>query len=300
MTEEQKGQQELDELLNVLDLERIENNIYRGIGPQVKPQRVFGGQVAGQALVAAGRTTDSSRKVHSLHGYFVRPGDSRKPIVYEVEPIRDGRSFSVRRVSAIQDGKTIFFMSVSFHVGEEGLEHAEPMPKDVPNPRDLPPLSTHAEKIPNWIDIWPSVPGPIDMRYVGSSGFVPSGQRPPSLEQRVWMRADGKLPDDQLLHVCILTYVSDLTLLDSVLNRHGQVWGAEGYGGTSLDHALWFHRHFRADEWFLYDSMSPSAASGRGLARGQFFTENGDHIATAVQEGLLRRAPQGWRNVNKA
>ncbi|GAA4896227.1 acyl-CoA thioesterase-2 [Stackebrandtia albiflava] len=286
------GQAAVDELLRVLDLEQIDVNLFRGVGPRVSPQRVFGGQVAGQALVAAGRTVDPDRSVHSLHGYFVRPGDSTKPIVYQVERIRDGRSFSVRRTQAFQGGQQIFFMSASFHIGEEGLEHNAPAPSDVPPPEEVPTLPERLAAHPDRLGIWSRTARPIDVRYIGESGFAASGERPPSSQQRVWMRAAGDLPDDPLLHVCVLTYASDLTLLDTVLNQHGQVWGPGGYLGTSLDHALWFHRPFRADEWFLYDSESPSAARGRGLATGQFFTADGVHIASAVQEGLLRRTPQ--------
>ncbi|MGH8791124.1 MAG: acyl-CoA thioesterase, partial [Stackebrandtia sp.] len=211
--------------------------------------------------------------------------------VYQVENIRDGRSFSVRRTQAFQNGKQIFFMSASFHIGEDGLEHGEPAPMEVPAPAEVPTLSERLAAHPDRLGIWTRTPRPIDVRYIGESGFSAMGERPAQPEQRVWMRADGKLPDDPLLHVCVLTYASDLTLLDTVLNQHGQVWGAGGYLGTSLDHALWFHRPFRADEWFLYDSESPSAADGRGLATGRFFTADGVHIASAVQEGLLRRAP---------
>jgi acyl-CoA thioesterase-2 len=285
------GQSAVDELLNVLDLEAIEVNIFRGIGPRVSPQRVFGGQVAGQALVAAGRTVEGDRRVHSLHGYFVRPGDSTKPIVYEVDRIRDGRSFSVRRVVAVQNGHTIFFMSASFHTGEDGLEHSEAEPADVPEPTSVPNLAASLADHPDRLEVWGRVPRPIDVRYVGESGYAVHGEREAGNQQRVWMRVDGKLPDDPLLHVCVLTYASDLTLLDTVLNRHGEVWGAGGYLGTSLDHAMWFHRPFRADEWFLFDSTSPSASAGRGLATGQFYTADGRHIASAVQEGLLRAMP---------
>lgn len=291
MTRILTGQAAVDELLHVLDLERIEVNIFRGIGPQVSTPRVFGGQVAGQALIAAGRTVDEDRSVHSLHGYFVRPGDATKPIVYQVERIRDGRSFSVRRTTALQNGQLIFFMSASFHIGEQGLDHAEPSPLKVPEPEDVPTLAQRLADHPDRLGIWSRTARPIDVRYVGESGFTASGERPPAHEQRVWMRAAGRLPDDPLIHVCVLTYASDLTLLDTVLNEHGKVWGPGGYQGASLDHALWFHRPFRADEWFLYDSRSPSAAAGRGLATGMFFTREGTHIGTAVQEGLLRPMP---------
>ncbi len=292
MVEVLVGQDAVDSLLGVLDLEEIDKGLFRGPRAEVGLQRVFGGQVAGQALVAAGRTVPADRRVHSLHGYFVRPGDSKKPIVYQVENIRDGRSFSVRRTVALQGGQTIFFMSASFHTGEAGLEHAEPAPNGLAAPEDIPPLGEQLKAHPDRLGIWARVPRPIDVRYAGGgSGFSASGERPAQEHQRVWMKTDGRLPDDPLIHVCVLTYASDLTLLDSVLSRHGAVWGPGGYLGTSLDHALWFHRPFRFDDWILYDTMSPSAADGRGLAQGRFFDTAGAHVASATQEGLLRQTP---------
>jgi acyl-CoA thioesterase-2 len=274
----------------VLDLEELGGgDRYRGESPTVGPQRVFGGQVAAQALVAAGRTVDPSRTVHSLHGYFVRPGDPAVPITYQVENIRDGRSFSVRRSVATQHGETIFFMSASFHRQEEGLDHRTPAPPQVPEPEDVPTMAERLARYPERLGIWAVIPRPIDVRYVGEPGWVRPGDRPAEPRQRVWMRVDGKLPDDPLLHACLLTYASDLTLLDSVLNTHGEVWGPGGFVGASLDHALWLHRPFRADEWFLYDCWSPSASGGRGLASGQVFDRGGRLIASATQEGLLRR-----------
>ncbi|MEV0560031.1 acyl-CoA thioesterase II [Dactylosporangium sp. NPDC050588] len=289
MDEHATGQAAVDALVRLLDLEALGDDRFLGMSPPVGPQRVFGGQVAGQALVAAGRTVDPERQVHSLHGYFVRPGDPAEPITYAVENIRDGRSFSVRRSVAKQHGKVIFFMSASFHVPEDGLDHQEAAPADVPPPEEVPTMAERLAKYPERAGIWSMIQRPIDVRYVGEPGWVRPGDRPASPTQRVWMRLDGKLPDDPLLHACALTFASDLTLLDSVLAVHGAVWGPGGYGGASLDHALWFHRGFRADEWFLYDSISPSASDARGLANGRMFTRDGRHIATAVQEGLLRR-----------
>jgi acyl-CoA thioesterase-2 len=282
------GQQAVDALLRLLDLEHIDDMTFRGNSPPVGPQRVFGGQVAGQALVAAGRTVDPARTVHSLHGYFVRPGDPTEPITYTVENIRDGRSFSVRRSVAVQHGQTIFFMSASFHRAEQALDHQEPAPADVPPPDEVPTMADRLAPYPERLSIWSLIPRPMDVRYVGEPGWVPPGDRQADPRQRVWMRIDGKLPDDPLIHACVLTFCSDLTLLDSVLSWHGAVWGPGGVVGASLDHALWFHRAFRADEWFLYDSWSPSASGARGLAMGRMFTTEGRHIATAVQEGLLR------------
>jgi len=274
----------LARLLALLDLEKIEENIFRGVSPAHSPVRVFGGQVAGQALVAAGRTVPEERKVHSLHAYFIRGGDPSVPIVYEVDRIRDGRSFTTRRVVAIQHGKAIFSMSASFQKQEPGIEHAEAMP-EVPAPETLPTLMERAEGYAIGAH---ARPRPIDIRYVNEPPWVTreTGERPG--RNQVWMRADGKLPDQQLLHVCMLTYASDMTLLDSVLASHGVYWDTDKVLGASLDHALWFHRPFRADEWFLYDSTSPSASGARGLATGRFFAQDGTHIATVVQEGLLR------------
>jgi acyl-CoA thioesterase II len=281
------GQPVLDRLVALLDLERIEENIFRGVSPAQSPTRVFGGQVAGQALIAAGRTVPAERRVHSLHAYFIRAGDPSIPIVYEVDRIRDGRSFTTRRITAIQRGKAIFALSASFQVDEPGMEHGESMP-DVPAPEDLPTYGEQVGRDPEYIGRLAVLPRPIDIRYVSEPAWLSRRSGPRAAHNQVWMRADGKLPDDQLLHVCVLTYCSDMTLLDAVLARHGVYWGADEVQGASLDHALWFHRPFRADEWFLYDCVSPSASNARGLATGRFFTRAGSHIATVVQEGLLR------------
>ncbi|WIY07154.1 acyl-CoA thioesterase II [Amycolatopsis mongoliensis] len=279
------GQPVLDRLIALLDLEKIEENIFRGVSPAHSPVRVFGGQVAGQALVAAGRTVPEERRVHSLHAYFIRGGDPSVPIIYEVDRIRDGRSFTTRRVVAIQHGKAIFSLSASFQKDEPGIEHAEAMPEGVPAPETLPTLMERAEGYAIGAH---SRPRPIDLRYVNDPPWVTRQTGAPPARNQVWMRADGKLPDQQLLHVCVLTYASDMTLLDSVLARHGVYWDTDKVLGASLDHALWFHRPFRADEWFLYDSASPTASGARGLATGRFFGADGTLIATVVQEGLLR------------
>jgi acyl-CoA thioesterase-2 len=283
------GQAAVDALVELLDLRQVAENRYEGLSPPVGPQRLYGGQVAAQALVAAGRTVDPSRLVHSLHSYFVRPGELAEPVTYAVEAIRDGRSFSVRRCTAYQDDRPIFLMSASFHRAETGLDHHAPAPADVPPPDELPTMGERLAKYPDRLGIWRLLPQPLDVRYVGEPGWVAPGDRPAELHQRVWMRIDGTLPDDPLLHACTLTFASDLTLLDSVLSVHGEVWGPGGIVGASLDHALWFHRPFRSDDWFLYDCWSPSAAGARGLATGRMFTADGRHIASAVQEGLLRR-----------
>jgi acyl-CoA thioesterase-2 len=283
-----RGQPAVDRLLKLLDLEQLEVGYFRGVSPEVSLQRVFGGQVAGQALVAASRTVSVERSVHSLHGYFIRAGDPAVPILYTVEPVRDGRSFTTRRVTAIQHGRAIFFMSASFQVTEEGFSHQSELPDDVPPPEELEPVWEVVRKNLPPDAPWNVMDHPIDLRYVGVPGWVQPGDRPKSDRQQVWMRIDGKLPDDQALHACALTYASDLTLLDSTLAVHGKTWAE--VSSASLDHAVWFHRPFRADEWFLYDCSSPSTSGGRGLASGRFFSADGTHIATVLQEGLIRPA----------
>jgi acyl-CoA thioesterase-2 len=281
------GQPILDRLVALLDLETIEDNIFRGVSPAGRPVRVFGGQVAGQALVAAGRTVPPERHVHSLHAYFIRAGDPSIPIVYEVDRIRDGRSFTTRRVVAIQHGKAIFSLSASFQIAETGIEHAEPMP-EVPQPESLPTYREQVALAGDKLGPYRSMPRPIDIRYVSEPPWISRETGPREARNQVWMRADGRLPDDPLLHVCVLAYASDITLLDAPLARHGVYWWTDKVNGASLDHAMWFHRPFRADEWFLYDCSSPSASGGRGLATGRVFAQDGSLIATVVQEGLLR------------
>ena len=280
------GQSVVDHLVALLDLEKIEENSYRGVSPRNSTVRVFGGQVAGQALVAAGRTVPVERKVHSLHAYFIRPGDPSVPIVYEVDRIRDGRSFTTRRVVAVQHGNAIFSLSASFQRAEKGLDHSDEMP-EAPAPETLPTLTERLRNYPQLLQ-YRTQPRPIDIRYVNDPPWVTRETGRHGTRNQVWMRADGKLPDEELLHVCVLTYASDMTLLDSPLARHGVYWDVDKVVGASLDHALWFHRPFRADEWFLYDTETPSASGGRGLAVGRFFAADGTLIATVVQEGLLR------------
>ncbi|HEX4978822.1 MAG TPA: acyl-CoA thioesterase II [Acidimicrobiales bacterium] len=273
-------------LLDLLDLEAIEVNIFRGRSPDDERQRVFGGQVAGQALVAAGRTVDHERRVHSLHAYFLRPGDPNIPILYEVDRIRDGTSFTTRRVVAVQHGKAIFHLSASFHRDERGFEHSATMPA-VPGPEDLPTWQERMRSLEGQVPAWFARPRPIDTRFVREPWRAP-GQGPREPHQQVWMRADGSLPDDPLLHACVVAYASDMTLLDSVVLPHRDAVMGDGLMMASLDHAMWFHRPFRADEWFLYDQESPSAASARGLAAGHIFRADGRIAVSVVQEGLVR------------
>ena len=276
----------LDDLVKLLDLEPIEVNIFRGLSPDESRQRVFGGQVAGQALVAAARTVADDRQVHSLHGYFLRPGDPAVPILYEVDRIRDGRSFTTRRVVGIQHGRAIFNLQASFHVQESGLDHQLPMP-DVPDPESLPDFKSRLERYRDMLGEWYERPRPIDTRYVEGD---PIGRRhrTPQPRQRVWMRADGELPDDPVLHACVVTYASDMTLLDTTLLPHGVGWADDSVQMASLDHAMWFHRPFRADEWLLYDQITPSTFGSRGLASGSIFTRDGRLVVSVMQEGLIR------------
>jgi acyl-CoA thioesterase-2 len=276
----------LDDLIQLLDLEAIEVNIFRGVSPQEKAQRVFGGQVAGQALVAAARTVDDTgRHVHSLHAYFLRPGDPTVPILYQVDRIRDGRSFTTRRVVAIQHGQAIFNLQASFQVMEDGLDYHQPMPS-APDPEGLPDFRTRMAPYKELLGDWYDRPRPIDIRYVDGGPFERKGTR--SSSQQVWMRADGVLPNNPLLHQCIVTYASDMTLLDTVSLPHGLSWEDKNLQMASLDHAMWFHRPFRADGWLLYDQVTPSTSNSRGLASGSIYTADGLLAVTVVQEGLLR------------
>jgi len=280
------AQPAVDDLVELLDLEQIEVHIFRGQSPNDMRQRVFGGQVAGQALVAATRTVTQG-VVHSLHGYFLRPGDPTIPIVYEVEIIRDGRSFATRRVSAIQHGNSIFHLTASFHRPEPGFDHQFDPPSQVPVPDTLPNFHTRNEAFKDELGDWYTLPRPIDTRYVGpDEAERASGEKLPP-HQCVWMRADGALPADPVLHQCVLTYASDMTLLDTVNLPHGKRYLSGDLMMASLDHAMWFHRPFRADQWFLYVQDTPSSTGARGLARGLIY-QNDELVVSVVQEGLIR------------
>ncbi|MFI2304116.1 acyl-CoA thioesterase [Actinacidiphila glaucinigra] len=280
-----------ERLVDLLDLERIEEDIFRGQSPEERLQRVFGGQVAGQALVAAGRTTDGSRPVHSLHAYFLRPGRPGVPIVYQVERIRDGRSFTTRRVVAVQQGRTIFNLTASFHVPEPGFEHQLAM-REVPDPESLPKLSDelreHLGGLPEQLERM-ARRQPFDIRYVDRLRWTAEEVAGAEPRSAVWMRAVGPLGDDPLVHTCALTYASDMMLLDAVRVPVEALWGPRGFDMASLDHAMWFHRPFRTDEWFLYDQESPIATGARGLARGRIYDREGRMLVSVVQEGLFRK-----------
>ncbi|WP_029351881.1 acyl-CoA thioesterase II [Bosea sp. 117] len=287
----------LADLVRLLDLETLEVNLFRGQNPQNNwlpiRTRVFGGQVLAQALVAAQRTVENDA-AHSMHAYFLLAGDPRIPIIYEVERVRDGRSFSTRRVVAIQHGRPIFIMSVSFHREEGGYEHQLPAPQNVPPPETLPDVrdlpADVLAALPERVRAYWTRPRPVELRpvrlrpYDGTTGGEP--------RQFVWFRAPEPLPDDAALHRAVLAYTSDMTLLETALVAHGSSVLSDTVQAASLDHALWLHRPFRVDEWLLYAQDSPSAAGARGLARGLIFDRQGRLVASVAQEGLIRRVDE--------
>jgi acyl-CoA thioesterase-2 len=285
----EKSQSALAGLLSILDLEQLEQNLFRGQSPKHGWQRVYGGQVLGQALVAAVRTVDEPRAAHSLHAYFLLGGDPSHPIIYDVERIRDGRSFTTRSVKAIQHGHAIFAMSVSFHKAEEGFTHHTEMPK-VPMPEELPSEQELKRRLvgrlPETMRSYWQRERPIEMRPVDIARYLTREKGPPV--QHVWLRANGRLPADLNLHQCVLAYATDFTLLDTALIAHGRLLFDTDIQLASLDHALWLHRPFRADDWLLYSQDSPSAHGARAFCRGSVYTRDGLLVASVAQEGLVR------------
>jgi acyl-CoA thioesterase-2 len=280
----------MKELLSILDLERLEHNLYRGRSPQTGWQRVFGGQVIGQALVAAQRTVDPGRHVHSLHCYFMLPGDPAVPIIYEVDRIRDGGSFTTRRVSAIQHGHAIFTLAASFHVEEPGAEHQMPMPAAVPQPETL---KTQQEliaeiktDIPDSIRRFWAKDRPLEVKPVNVEHYTTTDRLEP--RQFVWMRLTGEAPDERALQSAILAYLSDMTLLDTANFAHGRTGFDPQVQMASLDHAMWFHRPHKLDDWLLYAQDSPNMIGSRGLSRGFLYGRDGRLVASVAQEGLIR------------
>ena len=278
----------LDELLKLLDLEKIDVNLYRGLNPDQDRLRVFGGQVVAQALVAATRTV-SEWGCHSLHAYFLRAGNPALPILYRVAQSRDGKSFASRRVVAVQDGKEIFHMLASFHKDEEGFSHQTAMPS-VPDPEEIPNEESLRRdvmhKIPAAFREMFGRPWPIESRPINPPDML--DPKPCEASQNVWIRADGVLPDERDIHLCVLAYASDMSLLDSCFMPHGLSWFTDEMHTASLDHALWFHRPFRADDWLLYVQDSPSAFGSRGFNRGAIYDRKGSLVASVAQEGLAR------------
>ncbi len=280
------------ELIDLLSLERIEENLFRGQSRDIGTRFVFGGQVLGQALSAAQRTVDAERSVHSLHAYFLRAGDIEAPIVYDVDRARDGRSFSVRRVVAIQHGQPIFNFSASFQIAETGVEHQMDMP-DVPGPDELSPSPAvepeELAKLPIKLQRWLARRGAFEFRYVTPRNELNPAKRPPY--QQIWFRLIDKAPDDATLHRAMLAYASDFHLIGTATLPHGISYLQHNVQMASLDHALWFHRPFRVDEWLLYSCDSPTAQGARGLTRGMIFSRDGKLVASTAQEGMIRILP---------
>ncbi len=281
--------QALDGLLNLLDLRPAPGDdvdTFVGLNQPPTMGRVYGGQVLSQALVAAQRTVDPGRPVHSLHAYFLRAGDPGEPITFAVERLRDGRSFSARRTHALQFGRPILSMIASFQTPADGLDHQEPMP-DVPPPEALPTVTERSPASSDKASMYWLRQRPMDLRYVKSPAFI-DPQPDTAAWQAVWMRAVGALPDDPALHAAVLAYASDYALLEPVLRRHGRVFAEPGIKVASLDHAMWWHRPSRADEWLLYVLESPSASGARGLGQGRIFTRDGLLVCSVAQEGMVR------------
>ena len=281
--------QSLQRVIEILDLEEIEQNHYRATSPNEGWQRVYGGQVIGQALVAASRTVEEDRLAHSLHGYFLRAGDTTKPILYKVDRIRDGKSFTTRQVMAIQDGAPIFAMSISFQVFEEGLDHQFPMPEVVGPEELVDEDELRAEQIKDWPDEYKEAflgNSAIQLRPVDPLDLMHPEVREP--QQMCWMRAPEKLPKDAQLHQCVLAYLSDWSLLDTAFRPHALSFLQDNMQVASLDHAMWFHRPFVTDEWLLYVQDSPIATGARGFNRGLIYNQQGELVASTTQEGLMR------------
>lgn len=283
----------MQELLSILDLEELEHNLYRGRSPKLNWQRVFGGQTIAQALVAACRTVEPDRHVHSLHSYFMLPGDTKVPIVYQVDRIRDGGTFTTRRVVAIQHGRAIFSLEASFQRDEEGLEHQFAMPDNVPPPSSLRTqreLLEQADHLPEDIRRFWARERPLEIKPVNLDHYTSREKLPP--RQNIWMRTTGPVPADRTVQVAVLAYLSDMTLLDTSTFAHGRAVFDRDLQVASLDHAMWFHRPHPLDGWLLYTQDSPSSSGARGFTRGAIYGEDGTLIASVAQEGLIRLRKQ--------
>ncbi len=277
----------LESLLTILDLEQTGHDSFTGTSLPKVGERVFGGQVLAQSLVAAARTVDPARLAHSVHGYFLRPGIVSEPITFSVERLRDGRSFSARRTHALQGGAPILSMITSFQLEQEGFEHSDAMPQDVPGPEEVPSVLAALEQLDPRVAAFWTRSSPFDMRHVDGSLYLQPASTAAD-RQRVWMRALGPVPDDQALHRALLAYACDHVMLEPVLRRHGASWATPGLSAASLDHAMWWHRDVRVDEWLLYVQAAPSAQGGRGLGVAQVFSQDGTLVASIAQEGMLR------------
>lgn len=286
----QASEQPMDQLIETLDLDRLEENLFRGESPQIGWQRVFGGQVIAQALMAAQRTTADDRFVHSLHGYFLLPGDPKVPIVYQVERLRDGSSFTTRRVTGIQHGRAIFAMSASFQIEEPGYDHQVDMP-DVKQPEQLMPEEEFQKMFlahaPEPVKKYWGRKRPVEVRPVSLVHYVSEEKLKP--EQHIWVRTTGAVPDDRHFQAAVLAYLSDMTLLDTSLYPHGRTIFDPRIQAASLDHAMWFHRPCELNDWLLYTQDSPSSSGARGMTRGALYTRSGELVASVAQEGLIRK-----------
>lgn len=280
---------DLDVLLGLLDLEQAGEDVFVGQHPEKVWSRTFGGQLVSQAIVAAGRTV-GDRPVHAVNAHFVRGGDVKKPIEYHVERHRDGRAFANRTVTASQDGQELFVMLAAFQEWGRGLEHAHDRP-DVPDPESLPRIEQSFAGFEDKLEMFVNAPRPIDIRYTNDPSWILKGTGEKLNHNRVWMKADGILPDDPLVHNATLGYSSDTTVLDSIITTHGLSWGLDRIVAATVNHSIWFHRPFRFDEWTLYATESPVAAGSRGLATGRFYSRSGELLATTVQEGVIRHFP---------
>ncbi|PPJ26152.1 acyl-CoA thioesterase II [Nocardia nova] len=277
-------------LLGLLELDEIGEDVFLGHHPEKVSSRTFGGQLVAQAIIAAGRTVGPGRPVHAVNAHFVRGGDVRKPIEYRVERHRDGRAFANRTVTAYQDDQELFVMLAAFQDWAKGLEHASPQPQ-VPDPDGLPRVEESFSGFEDKLQMFVQAPRPIDLRYTNDPAWVLKGTGGTLNHNRVWMKADGELPDDPLIHVATLGYSSDTTVLDSILTTHGLSWGHDRIVAATVNHSIWFHRPFRFDDWALYATQSPVAAGSRGLATGHFYSRAGELLATVVQECVIRHFP---------
>ncbi len=282
---------DLDKLIELLDIEQVSDGVFLGQHPEQKTARTFGGQLLGQGVVAAGRTlTRGHPPVHALHAHFIRGGDVNKPMEYHVQCFRDGKAFANRQVTAVQDGEEIFAMLVAFQDNKAGLEHAVEIPL-VPYPEELPSLGEHFKGYEDQIALFVNALHPMDIRFANDPTWKVKDAGETLTHNRVWMKADGDLPDDPLLHVAAMAYASDTTVLDSIITTHGLSWGMDRLFAATVNHSMWFHREFRFDEWMLYATESPVAAGSRGIGSGRFFTRDGTLATSVVQEALIKYFP---------
>lgn len=281
---------DLDTLLGLLELEQTGDDVFVGRQHEIG-SRTFGGLLVSQAMVAAGRTVGPERPMHAVNAHFIRGGDVKKPIEYRVARHRDGRTFANRMVTAYQDGQELFVMLASFQAWTDGLEHAVEVPRVSP-PDDLPRIGDHFVGFEDQLQMFVNALKPFDLRYTNDPAWIMKGTGERLSHNRVWMRADGELPDDPLLHFAAMGHSSDTTVLDSIITTHGLSWGLDRILAVTVNHSIWFHRPFRFDEWTLYATESPVAAGSRGLATGHFFSVDGELLATVVQEGMIKHYPK--------